>query len=472
MVRIFAKPFVIYGIGTALVRFTSLLLVPVYTRVFSPSDYGVYDIITSLVTLLYLFGMMQLESALARFYYEKKEASERVSLINTLFSTVLTFSSFLSLTVVLFSTSISNSLFHTSEFGSSIMYCALTIPVYNIYSFLSVLLRFEEKPLLFMIISMVQLLIMLSLSILLVVVLRIGLAGVFIGILAGFAVASIILILHYRELLAFEFNDILLKELFRFSLPQVTASVISWTNNYANRFVIAGYLTLAENGLYSVALKFGSVFLLIDTAIRMAWPPFFWRHFYEDNHREMFQKVFRRILIGVFSCLWVFILFSKEVLELVTPESFWSASNLLGVIGLSNVMFVIVNFVGMGPDIVMKTSFNVLFSLFALLTNIISMYFLLPILGLYAVPLSVLFANVILLSFFWIFSEKVYYIGYSYRLFALYLIISIAIALMVYYFKISFFVKLSVFLGTLLFLILIFKDLIFHRINFFKTIKK
>ncbi len=472
MVRKFAKPFIIYGIGTALVRFTSLLLVPVYTRVFSPSEYGVYDIITSFVTLLYLFGMMQLESGLARFYYEKKVASERVSLINTLFSAVLTFSSLLSLVVVIFSTSISNLMFHTSEFSSSIMYCALTIPVYNIYSFLSVLVRFEEKPLLFIIISIVQLLIMLSLSILLVVVLKIGLAGVFIGILAGFTVASLILILHYRKVLAFEFNKIILRELIRFSLPQVPATIISWTNNYANRFVIASYLTLAENGLYSAALKLGSVFLLIDTAIRMAWPPFFWKHFHEENHREIFQKVFSRILLGVFSCFWLYALFAKEVFQLVTPESFWSASSLLGVIGISNVLFMITNVVGMGPDIAKKTHFNIYFSLFALITNFTSLYFLLPIFGLFAVTLSVLFSNAILLSSFWLFSEKVYYIGYSFKLFLLYLIISIAVCLMVYYFDISFFLKLSVVLGAISIVLLIFKDVIMQTINSFKTIKQ
>lgn len=472
MVRKFAKPFIIYGIGTALVRFTSLLLVPVYTRVFSPSEYGVYDIITSFVTLLYLFGMMQLESGLARFYYEKKVASERVSLINTLFSTVLTLSSLLSLVVVIFSTSISNLMFHTSEFSSSIMYCALTIPVYNIYSFLSVLVRFEEKPLLFIIISIVQLLIMLSLSILLVVVLKIGLAGVFIGILAGFAVASLILILHYRKVLALEFNKVILRELIRFSLPQVPATIISWTNNYANRFVIASYLTLAENGLYSAALKLGSVFLLIDTAIRMAWPPFFWKHFHEENHRDIFQKVFSRILLGVFSCFWLYALFAKEVFQLVTPESFWSASSLLGVIGISNVLFMITNVVGMGPDIAKKTHFNIYFSLFALITNFTSLYFLLPIFGLFAVTLSVLFSNAILLSSFWLFSEKVYYIGYSFKLFLLYLIISIAICLMVYYFDISFFLKLSVVLGAISIVLLIFKEVIMQTINSFKTIKQ
>ena len=472
MVRKFAKPFIIYGIGTALVRFTSLLLVPIYTRVFSPAEYGVYDIITSLVTLLYLFGMMQLESGLARFYYEKKDPNDRVSLINTLFTTVLSFSSIISIIVVVFSNSISYLLFKTDEYSSSILYCALTIPAFNIYSYLSVLVRFEEKPLLFIIISIVQLLIMLSLSILLVVVLKIGLAGVFIGIFAGFAVASLILILHYRKVITLEFNKYILKELISFSLPQVPATIVSWTNNYANRFVIASYLTLSENGLYSAALKLGSVFLLIDTAIRMAWPPFFWKHFHETNHREIFQKVFSRILLGVFVCFWLYALFAKEVFQLVTPEAFWSASALLGVIGISNVLFMITNVVGMGPDIAKKTHFNIYFSLMALLTNFSTLYFLLPIFGLLAVTLSVLMSNAVLLTAFWYFSEKVYYIGYSLKLFFVYLLISISICLLVYYFDINFFLKLSVVLGISSLMVLIFKTQIQQIINSFMPSKQ
>ena len=465
MVRKFAKPFIIYGIGTALVRFTSLLLVPIYTRVFSPAEYGVYDIITSLVTLLYLFGMMQLESGLARFYYEKKDANDRVSLINTLFTTVLSFSSIISIIVVVFSNSISYLLFNTDEYSSSILYCALTIPAFNIYSYLSVLVRFEEKPLLFIFISIVQLLIMISLSILLVVVLKIGLAGVFIGIFAGFAVASLIIILHYRKVINLEFNKYILKELISFSFPQVPATIISWTNNYANRFVIASYLTLSENGLYSAALKLGSVFLLIDTAIRMAWPPFFWKHFHETDHREIFQKVFSRILLGVFVCFWLYVLFAKEVFQLVTPEAFWSASELLGVIGISNVLFMITNVVGMGPDIAKKTHFNIYFSLMALLINFSTLYYLLPIFGLFAVSLSVLMSNAVLLTAFWYFSEKIYYIGYSLKLFFVYMLISISICLLVYYFDINLFLKLSSVIGISSLMVLIFKTQIKQIIN-------
>jgi O-antigen/teichoic acid export membrane protein len=465
LVRNFAKPFIIYGIGTALVRFTSLLLVPIYTRVFSPAEYGVYDVITSLVALFYLFGMMQLDSGLARFYFEKKNLSDRASLISTLFTTVLSFSSLLSTIVVLFSNSISYFLFKTDDYSTSLVYCALTIPVFNIYSYLSVLVRFEEKPFLFIIISTLQLIIMLSLSILLVVVLKIGLVGVFIGIFAGFVVASVILILHYRKIITLQFNKSILKELISFSLPQVPATIISWTNNYANRFVIASYLTLSENGLYSAALKLGSVFLLIDTAIRMSWPPFFWKYFHETNHREIFKKVFSRILLGVFVCFWLYALFAKEIFQLVTPKTFWSAGELLGVIGISNLLFMITNVVGMGPDISKKTHFNIYFSLVALFANLSTLYFTLHIFGLLAVPLSVLVSNAVLLTSFWYFSEKVYYIGYSFELFFLYMLISISVCLLVYYCDISFFLKLSVVLSIVSLLVIIFKNQIQQFLN-------
>lgn len=462
------KPFIIYGIGTALVRFTSLLLVPIFTRVFSPLEYGVYDIITSLVTLLYLLGMMQLESGLARFYYEKTESIDRLSLINTLFTTVLSFSSVISIIVIIFSNNISYLLFKTDNYSTSILYCALTIPAFNIYSYLSVLVRFEEKPFLFIIISIVQLIIMLSLSILLVVVLKIGLSGVFFGIFTGFAFVSIVLIFHYRKVLTLEFNKHILKELISFSLPQVPATIISWTNNYANRFVIASYLTLTDNGLYSAALKLGSVFLLIDTAIRMAWPPFFWKHFHDSNHRELFQKVFSRIILGVFICFWLYALFAQEVFQLVTPKAFWSASTLLGVIGISNVLFMITNVVGMGPDITKKTHFNIYFSLLALITNFVSLYFLLPIYGLLAVALSVLFSNIILLFTFWIFSELVYYVGYSFKLFFAYLIISIGLYLILYYFELNFLKKIVALLAVMSVMIIYFKSQILQIIKSIK----
>ncbi len=45
-----------YGIGIALNRFAGVILVPIYTRVLSPAEYGAWGVINTVLTILSLLN--------------------------------------------------------------------------------------------------------------------------------------------------------------------------------------------------------------------------------------------------------------------------------------------------------------------------------------------------------------------------------------------------------------------------------
>ena len=63
----------IYGIGLGLQRSLNLLLLPLLTREFPPADYGRLEILLAAVSFLSLLGMMQLDSATGRYFFEDKK---------------------------------------------------------------------------------------------------------------------------------------------------------------------------------------------------------------------------------------------------------------------------------------------------------------------------------------------------------------------------------------------------------------
>ena len=67
-----------YALVPASTALTSLILIPVTTRSFSPSDYGVLGLLLSLTTLLSIMVVLSLDSAAQRFYHlSDDEASRR-----------------------------------------------------------------------------------------------------------------------------------------------------------------------------------------------------------------------------------------------------------------------------------------------------------------------------------------------------------------------------------------------------------
>ena len=79
--------FLSYGLATSLERLLSFLLIPLYTSVFTVTEFGIIDLIQTLLNIISIFALLQMETALQRYYYDFKE-SERRALIFTTFLTV------------------------------------------------------------------------------------------------------------------------------------------------------------------------------------------------------------------------------------------------------------------------------------------------------------------------------------------------------------------------------------------------
>ena len=69
-IKALGKQSLIYGIGTILTRLVTFLLLPVYTNVFAPEQYGIVSLayaFTGFVIVFYRYGM---DTALLKFYID------------------------------------------------------------------------------------------------------------------------------------------------------------------------------------------------------------------------------------------------------------------------------------------------------------------------------------------------------------------------------------------------------------------
>ena len=71
------KDTAIYGISTMVGRFLNFILVPFYTNVFSPSDYGIVQLIYAYLAILNILYIYGLDSAYLKFASLKDEGSNK-----------------------------------------------------------------------------------------------------------------------------------------------------------------------------------------------------------------------------------------------------------------------------------------------------------------------------------------------------------------------------------------------------------
>ena len=115
-----------YGISGTLARGLSIFLVPIYTKIFSPGDYGVIQGITIFISALSLFSNFQLHGGLFRYYYQYKEKNRLEELFSTVFIAILILSLFSNGIILFFSKYISAFLFKTAKYHRLITLAIIT----------------------------------------------------------------------------------------------------------------------------------------------------------------------------------------------------------------------------------------------------------------------------------------------------------------------------------------------------------
>lgn len=443
--REFIKSFFSFGLASVIERLIAFLLLPIYTRYFTTSEFGIIDLVTVVLGVIIIFAHLQLETSLQRYYYDY-EGNEKKLFISTVVIVMTVLSLILTVVLTLSSTVVSDLIFKKAEYSNLIKLAALQIPFTN-YSMLAlVVLRYEKKNALFayMIISKVILTVLLI--VILVVWFKMGLYGVFYAQLMGLAISSILLFHSIKKFAVFKISYPYLKKLFAYAMPQFPARIGSVLLTYANRFFMVGYLTIASIGIYSLSLKLASVIQLVYTAFIMAWPPFMFEQQKNPGHKKIFANILLLTAGPLFLIVSVISLFSNEIVFIVASKRFFTAYHYLGGLCLYFALFIFKEIVDVGPKFTEKTKYLSYTFFLSVIINLVSLYFFIKSYGLDGVVYSMLITNTALLIISWVISNKLYYIPYNVSQFVLMALPAFLLSILSMYMLPSLLVKIVIFI--------------------------
>ena len=84
-----AKHSAIYAAGTALGRITGLVMLPIYTRYLTPSDYGVLTLLSMAIEITGILVGLRISQAMFRFYILADDEREKQEIVSTVLITIL-----------------------------------------------------------------------------------------------------------------------------------------------------------------------------------------------------------------------------------------------------------------------------------------------------------------------------------------------------------------------------------------------
>jgi len=461
MLKHFSKTFSIYGLGPAFSKFVGFFLVPVYTRLFCPEEYGVIDLFNTVIHLFTVLINLQIYSAVGRYFHqiENKKLLVSTGLWNEIFLSIIIVSS-----LIFFSTDINKFLLDDISYNRIFILALLWMPFNVISNYLSTVMRYENKPLIFILISMLQTISKVVVSLSTILVLDFGIAGIYIGHLAGDTIALCLFLFFLRKHIGIKINFSLLKKLLLFSLPLVPAVFALYGSEFLNRIIMLKYMTLSSIGIFAVALKVASAFALLRLAFRLTWEPFIYANLKRIDHKKQIVRIYKMTTILLCFLVCTITLFSKEILYVITTRDYFAAASIIGVLSIYFVFDILLDMIGIGPRIVHKTIFDSVSRILGVIVSVLSMLFLIPLYGVMGAALSLCVGGGTSLIISWYYTDKLYPIGYP-KVFTLLIISSMFLVVILNYsFTIPFILK---FTGALMFFVILFyyRDVMKKLIN-------
>ena len=376
-IRLLASDSVVYGLSGIIARFLSAWLVPVYTRLFTPADYGVMSLITSTTTLLGIFVVLALDNSAARWYWDTEDSDQRRRSIASGAWGQFAAASLAGLALFVLADQVANRVIRVPDAGKYFRLCALTLPL-NQFVVVSVnWLRMRRRPVATTVFTLGVALGQIGLTLLFVVGFRWGLTGVYraqVLTLAGAAMTAIALMRDWLNPRHFRMTR--LREMLRFALPLIPTAIAVWVVSFADRYFIQRYSGVVEVGLYGVGYALAQVLALLTGAFQQAWGPFALSIHTEPDARQTYANVFLVYVTVTAIAATGLSLFAPEAIRIVATDRYAGASTVVGLLSLSYVVIGLTYIAAIGPTI-MKTNrdIGIALTVAALLNVVLNLVF-------------------------------------------------------------------------------------------------
>lgn len=412
MIRRFFRDSAIYTIPSILSYGISFFLIPLYTRVLAPSDYGALDMITVFGSLIALTMALEISQAVARFYQDEKTNDGKKALASTaLWFSVFMFTVFL-VAALAFAPELSLIVIGAPGLDDIFRLGVVFIWVNGFFYLLKNQLRWELRSKAYSTVSIVHSLTTAGASVLLVYVFQLGIYGFLAGMIIGATAGTFLGLYYLKTTFQLRFDLTKLKTMLAFSIPLVPSSIAVFVSMYTDRLMINYYLSLEEVGLYGIGYRLASVSTLVLVGFQMALTPLVYKHYQEPETPHQLATIFRNFLAIAIVIFLILSLFADVALRILTTPAYYAASQVV-VFLVPAILLSQMYIFAPGIGIAKKTHLFIWINFGGALLNIFFNWMLIPQIGYVGAGIATLMGYTCVFGAYMYCSQKLYYVPHD-----------------------------------------------------------
>lgn len=288
--REFVNSGLILSIGTFLPKFASFIILPILTGCLTKEEYGTYDLIVVLASLVLPAATLQIQTAAFRFLVAARGDRAQSSRIITNILAVLLPVSAAALAAIYF-------LFPSQSRTLRLIVC-LYFFWDALYGAMGQIARGIGKNLVYSTGAIINSAGNVLFLAVLVLKLDAGLMGAVFTLLASYLAATFYIaarIRIHRYIDPGLIDRASVKEMLAYSWPMVPNAMSMWVMRASDRFVISVFMGVSANAVYAAANKIPSILTLAQNTFALAWTENASVSVNDENVGEYYSSMFRRV---------------------------------------------------------------------------------------------------------------------------------------------------------------------------------
>lgn len=406
----------IYGVSGIITSFIGVFLIPLYTKVFNPADYGIIALLGSLQSILTIFIIFGMDNSFSVWYWDKPTEEERKVAVSNWFFFSLALGLLISLLLGGGAYFIASFILGDGHLYPIVILFAINIFLASTQKLLNLWFRMQRKPFQAVAFNLSISLLTVAFNIWFVLIKKTGIPGIYYSACIASLVALATTVIVLRKYIAARFfNKAELGAMLKFSLPLVPTALIFWVMGAASPYFINFLMNdKGEVGLYQIGSTAASLLGLGTFAFFQAFTAYALSIAKEENARNIYAKIMEYYAYIGMTCALLLGLLAKFILHLFTNEKYISAYIVIGILAFNVIISGAIQLVSIANLLAKDNKPIARSAVFSVMITVAGYFTLIPLLGKEGAAIAVTAGNLASTVYSTVKAQQLYHIPYNF----------------------------------------------------------
>jgi O-antigen/teichoic acid export membrane protein len=372
-----------YSLNYIISSLAGILLLPIYTRYLSSTDYGILSLIDQSIYYLKIVIFLGGSAAVTRFYHYFESEKDKKLVISTGMWLALISSGIGSIFLLVGSKPLASIIFGNSDKYILIFVAAIILSSESLISVSMSYFAAIKDSKSYVAYGIFQLTLGILANLYFIIFLRLGAVGMIYGQALSNTIMCLITSTHVLFKNSINFDSNKCKSILKYGLPIVPATILAAMMHSADQFLVRFFLGLDAVGIYSLGYKIAfSAYSVFSVSINLVWSSAIIFDVYKQpNAKEIYSKLTTYISSVLILLMFCVSMFSADVVKLLASPEYYDSQKIIPVVCLGLVAYGLQTFISVGLVLNNRTDLFIVTNGIAAIVNVLVNLALIPSYG-------------------------------------------------------------------------------------------